>query len=988
MRRLTFLLLCLFIGIGVATAQTMKITGNVISSEDQQPVIGAAVVVKGTTIGTVTDFEGNFSLDVPRDAKMIFISYVGLKTKEVPVASVINVVLDSDSKALDEVVVTAMGLTREKKALGYALQEVKSDELTKAGQQSLATSLSGKIAGVQITSQGGQVGASQNIVVRGNSSFGNNQPLIVVDGVPIANDNAKGATVNLGSGLNDINPEDIESISVLKGGSAALYGMRAGNGVILVTTKRGSAGKMSVTYNGYMSISSIANQLEVMDRDQFLANGGNDRGYDTNWMDEITRTPFSHSHNLALTGGTTDFNYRASVSYRNNQGIALKSGFNEMIARFSANQNLFDKKIQIAYDATYRRFDREGENSSYDDYSAFKHAYYYNPTAPVYDETGTIDAGGYYALDIQGYSNPVAYIMQRDRRTKGGLFQGSARVTWNILEGLRAQAFGSLKYSDINKGTYTSREVFNTSSFGSASRSFNTRFNKTLETTIDYVKSFGEHHLVVLGGYTYEHNYRESFGMNNSNFDSDVYSYYNLGAGSNLINNPSQSMMDGSVSQDNLVSFFGRVNYNWGNRYLLSASVRREGSTRLGADYKWGTFPAVSVGWSIGNEAFMESASWINDLKLRLGYGVTGNMPSDNYLSLSMMGVVGRFYDHTSKQWINAYGPTQNQNPDLKWERKGEWNLGVDFAALNNRLNVTVDLYTRKVSDLLYKYKVPTPPYQYSSMLANVGDATSKGLEFSVSGTPVQNKNFSWTSSINFSFNTNKLDKLSNETFQTDWIETGYLSDGDLGGMNSTPLIRLVPGGKVGDFYLPVFEGFTEDGKWKFKDVDGSGDFTYNEDREIVGNAQPDFIAGWTNEFKYRDFDLSFTFRAVVGNDVYNVSRMALENRNVAGKEKNMLTSVMDIPLQDAAQASSYYLEDGSFVKLDNITLGYNVPVKKLGFMQNLRLYLTGQNLFTITGYKGIDPEVDMVGLDNMGIERTRYYPASRSFILGLNVTF
>lgn len=476
--------------------------------------------------------------------------------------------------------------------------------------------------------------------------------------------------------------------------------------------------------------------------------------------------------------------------------------------------------------------------------------------------------------------------------------------------------------------------------------------------------------------------------MNNSNFDSDVYSYYNLGAGSNLINNPSQSMMNGSVSQDNLVSFFGRVNYNWGNRYLLSASVRREGSTRLGADYKWGTFPAVSVGWSIGNEAFMESASWINDLKLRLGYGVTGNMPSDNYLSLSMMGVVGRFYDHTSKQWINAYGPTQNQNPDLKWERKGEWNLGVDFAALNNRLNVTVDLYTRKVSDLLYKYKVPTPPYQYSSMLANVGDATSKGLEFSVSGTPVQNKNFSWTSSINFSFNTNKLDKLSNETFQTDWIETGYLSDGDLGGMNSTPLVRLVPGGKVGDFYLPVFEGFTEDGKWKFKDVDGSGDFTFNEDREIVGNAQPDFIAGWTNEFKYRDFDLSFTFRAVVGNDVYNVSRMALENRNVAGKEKNMLASVMDIPLQDAAQASSYYLEDGSFVKLDNITLGYNVPVKKLGFMQNLRLYLTGQNLFTITGYKGIDPEVDMVGLDNMGIERTRYYPASRSFILGLNVTF
>lgn len=960
-------------------AQTITVKGVVKESMTGEPIIGANVAVKGTTNGTISDISGMYQISNVSSNAVLIVSYIGYKTAEIPVngKNTINVSLEEESIGLQEVVAVGYG-SQKKKELTGSVAGLKEGDLIKGVQSDPMGMLQGKVAGLNISKpNAGDPNGEYKFQLRGTSSLtGNTSPLIVIDGIHQGD-------------LSAIPQDDIESIDVLKDGStAAIYGTRGTNGVILVTTKRGSAGKMSVTYNGYMSISSIANQLEVMDRDQFLANGGNDRGYDTNWMDEITRTPFSHSHNLALTGGTTDFNYRASVSYRNNQGIALKSGFNEMIARFSANQNLFDKKIQIAYDATYRRFDREGENSSYDDYSAFKHAYYYNPTAPVYDETGTIDAGGYYALDIQGYSNPVAYIMQRDRRTKGGLFQGSARVTWNILEGLRAQAFGSLKYSDINKGTYTSREVFNTSSFGSASRSFNTRFNKTLETTIDYVKSFGEHHLVVLGGYTYEHNYRESFGMNNSNFDSDVYSYYNLGAGSNLINNPSQSMMDGSVSQDNLVSFFGRVNYNWGNRYLLSASVRREGSTRLGADYKWGTFPAVSVGWSIGNEAFMESASWINDLKLRLGYGVTGNMPSDNYLSLSMMGVVGRFYDHTSKQWINAYGPTQNQNPDLKWERKGEWNLGVDFAALNNRLNVTVDLYTRKVSDLLYKYKVPTPPYQYSSMLANVGDATSKGLEFSVSGTPVQNKNFSWTSSINFSFNTNKLDKLSNETFQTDWIETGYLSDGDLGGMNSTPLIRLVPGGKVGDFYLPVFEGFTEDGKWKFKDVDGSGDFTYNEDREIVGNAQPDFIAGWTNEFKYRDFDLSFTFRAVVGNDVYNVSRMALENRNVAGKEKNMLTSVMDIPLQDAAQASSYYLEDGSFVKLDNITLGYNVPVKKLGFMQNLRLYLTGQNLFTITGYKGIDPEVDMVGLDNMGIERTRYYPASRSFILGLNVTF
>jgi len=384
----------------------------------------------------------------------------------------------------------------------------------------------------------------------------------------------------------------------------------------------------------------------------------------------------------------------------------------------------------------------------------------------------------------------------------------------------------------------------------------------------------------------------------------------------------------------------------------------------------------------------MQDIAQIDELKLRLGYGVTGNMPEESYKSLSMMGVVGRYYDHSTGIWQNAYGPTQNLNEDIKWEKKGEWNLGLDYVGLNNRLSVTVDLYKRKVTDLLYTYKVPTPPYQYKDMLANVGDATSKGLEFTISGTPVRNREFSWTSSINFSFNDSKIDKFSNDHFQTDWIEKGYLSDGDLGGMNSTPLIRLVPGGRVGDFYMPVFEGFNEDGTWKFKDVNNDGTFTFDDDREIVGNAQPDFIAGWTNEFSYKNFDLSFSLRAVVGNDVFNVGRMALENRSVAGEEKNMLVSVLDTPLNDAAQPSDYYLENGSFLKLDNLTLGYNFPVTNIPYLSNLRLYFSGQNLFTITKYKGIDPEVDMVGIDNMGIERTRYYPAIRAFILGLNVTF
>ena len=352
------------------------------------------------------------------------------------------------------------------------------------------------------------------------------------------------------------------------------------------------------------------------------------------------------------------------------------------------------------------------------------------------------------------------------------------------------------------------------------------------------------------------------------------------------------------------------------------------------------------------------------------------------------MGVVGRFYDHTTGKWVSAYGPTQNLNENIKWEKKGEWNVGIDWSGFNNRVSVTIDAYSRKVSDLLYTYKVPTPPYQYSEMLANVGDASSKGLELSLSVVPVKNKTFSWNSSINFSFNNNKIDKFSTDHFHTAWIEKGYLNTGDLGGLDNTPLLRLIPGGKVGDFYLPVFEGFTEEGKWIFKDISGDGKFTFDDDRVIVGNAQPDFISGWTNEFTYKDFDLAFTLRAIVGNEVFNVGRMALENPNVAGQEKNMLASVIGLTLMDAGLPSDYYLEDGSFLKMDNITLGYNVPLKRNDYISNLRAYFTAQNVFTITGYKGVDPEVDMVGIDNMGIERTRFYPTVRSFVLGINVSF
>ncbi len=967
-------LVCVFFCSQSILAQQIQTKGKVLDATTGEEIIGANVILKGTTTGVATDMEGNFALSVPVNGTLV-VSYIGFVEQEVVVrnATPLTIRLEDDSFQLGEVVAVGYG-SQKKKELTGSVAGLKENDLSKGVQTNPMGMMQGKVAGLNVSKpNSGDPNADYVFQLRGTSSLqGNTSPLIIIDGIPQGD-------------LSAVPQDDIESIDILKDGSAAaIYGTRATNGVILVTTKRGNMGKTTAAYSGYASIPSVANRLDMMTRQEFLDYGGNDRGSDTDWFGEITHTPLIQSHNLSITGGTNQFNYRASLSYKDNPGLALKSGYDELIGRFVANQSFLNNKLSAAYDMTYRRFRREtGTN----DNSAFKHATHFNPTAPVYDPANEL-SDGYYVLDIQNYSNPVAMLEQSDRHTKGGTFQGSARLTWHVIEGLKAQVFGSVKYTDQAQGRYSSRKIYNTSSYGEAERRYDNWLNEAIEATVDYVKSFGHHNLVALAGYSYEHNFKEWFRVRNNNFDSDVFSYYDLGAGSGLLNNPTQNMMESFMSQDDLVSFFGRINYNYNERYLLSASIRHEASTRLGENHKWGTFPAVSAGWRISNEAFMADVQWINELKLRLGYGVTGNMPSDSYKSLPMMGVIGRFYDHTAKKWISAYGPKQNLNEDIKWEKKGEWNVGVDWVGFNNRVSVTIDAYSRKVSDLLYTYKVPTPPYQYSEMLANVGDASSKGLEFTVAVSPVKNRTLSWNSSINFSFNSNKIDKFSNEHFQTDWIEKGYLNSGDLGGLENTPLIRLMPGGKVGDFFLPVYEGFTNEGKWIFKDVNGDGKFSFDADREFVGNAQPDFIAGWTNDITYKHFDLSFTLRAVVGNDVFNVGRMALENPTVAGQEKNMLASVVGLPLNDAGLPSDYYLEDGSFLKMDNITLGYTIPLRKNKYITHLRPYFTAQNVFTITGYKGVDPEVDMVGVDNMGIERTRYYPTVRTFVLGVNVTF
>ncbi|MDR0745901.1 MAG: SusC/RagA family TonB-linked outer membrane protein, partial [Mediterranea sp.] len=491
-----------------ANAQEVAIKGVVLDGTTKEAIIGANVVIKGSVTGAATDLNGNFEIQGPSNATLI-VSYIGYLSKEVTVTgtSPFTILLEDDSFMLGEVVAIGYG-SQKKKELTGSVAGLKETDLLKGVQTNPMGMIQGKVAGLNVSKpNSGDPNADYVFQLRGTSSLqGNTSPLIIIDGIPQGD-------------LSAIPQDDIESIDILKDGSAAaIYGTRGTNGVILVTTKRGSSGKMSTSYNGYVSMSTIANQLDVMDREAFLANGGNDRGYNTNWMDEITRTPVIHSHNLAITGGTSNFNYRASLSYKDNPGLAIKTGYDEIIGRFAANQSLFNGRVQIAYDATYRRFNRESSNN---DNSAFKHAAHYNPTAPVYDPSNTA-SGGYYVLDIQGYSNPVASLEQSDRHTKGGIFQGSTRLTWNILDELRAQVFGSLNHADEAQGRYSSREIYNTSSYGSATRRYDNRSNETIETTIDYIKSFDKHNLAALAGYSHEHNFREWFQASNSNFDSDV----------------------------------------------------------------------------------------------------------------------------------------------------------------------------------------------------------------------------------------------------------------------------------------------------------------------------------------------------------------------------------------------------------------------------------------------------------------------------------
>ncbi len=949
---------------GQQTGKTIK--GKVTDSSGAT-LPGVTVVVKGTNIGIITDMDGNYSLsNIPENATLQF-SFVGMKSQEASVAgkTTINVKLVEDAIGIEEVVAVGYG-TQTKREISGSVVSVSEKNFNKGVTRTGVDLLKGKVAGLTITSGSGDITKEQTIRLRGTSSLNaSSQPFIVIDGVP-------------GMSLNSVAPQDIESMSVLKDASAAaIYGAKAANGVILVTTKKGKKDQTVVDYEGYVAVDNVTNVPKLLNAQEWrdyasshnINTSGLDKGGNTDWFKEIMRTGVTQSHNLSLSGGGKNHNYRASISYLNQEGVVKDNNMQRFNARMTFNQKALNDKLNMTFTGVITQRDY-----SPTDTRNFVLAYNMLPVYPVKNSDGTwFDSREY----DQG--NPVRNLTYNSQLNKNSLYFGNIKAEYDILEGLVA-SLNLLKQRESNDyGQYlNSQTERGRNDLGYATRNSWTADKQLLESTLNYKKVFGEHNLNVLAGYSYEDNYYQNMGAQNRQFVTDLFSYNNLGAGENL---RSGDVWSGK-NMNKLISFFSRVNYTLMGKYILTASLRRDGSSKFGKNHQWGTFPAVSAAWQLKEESFLKNVSFLDDLKFRIGYGTSGNQDGlSPYLSLPLYGKSGQYYD--DGKWYSAYQFAQNENPNLKWEETSMFNIGFDYSFFKGRLNGSIEYYNKNTKDLLYTYSVPQPPYLQSTMMANVGSMSNKGYEVLISGDIIRKSNLRWNASLNFAHNKNVITSLSNANFTTSSIKTG--SAWIRGGSNNTTHI-VQEGKEVGTFYGWVSKGLDKNGKYIMDDmIDGKPGLT-DEDRTFIGSAQPKLTYGFSNMVSYKKWEFNLFFRGVYGNDVLNFSKLSYATTQwLPGA--NVLRDALTIGLTESPKYCSLYIEKGSYLRLDNASLAYNFDTKETWGFKKLRLYVTGQNLFVITKYKGLDPEVEMSGLDP-GVEGREFYPKSRTFSLGINLSF
>ncbi|HEY1194204.1 TonB-dependent receptor [Flavobacterium sp.] len=972
----------LFLFVVFSSFSQQKISGKITDSNNL-PLPGVSVLEKNTSNAVASDFDGNFEITTKGNNPILVFSYIGLKTQEIKTdgKKVLKVVLDSDVNELTEVVLIGYG-SQKKGDVTSAIASVKSEDFVQGNVRDAAQLIQGKVAGLTVTAPSGDPTAGSQIQLRGISTIsGGSGPLILVDGVP--------------GSLTTVAPEDIASIDVLKDGSAtAIYGTRGTNGVVIITTKSGSSNtKPTIEYNGYSTVSTISRRMNFLDAGQlrqkmaegykFIGANSQDFGGDTDWLDEITRSAITQTHNILFRGGNDVTNASASINYKGGDGIFLKSDNTRMTGRADISHAMFDKKLKtnIGFITSEQIYNALGDGESFNPY-IYRQALIRNPTEPIKDQNGK-----WYERDVYFYDNPVGYIeeTQGENRFRNTRFDFS--MSYDFTDHLRVKGVYTRKGNSFIKGFYQTKNHVSTVKYaqdGFASRSAEDYRGNYGEFTVDYKQSFGKHNVTGLAGYNYEDNTTEGFWATNRRFPTDAFTYNNIGSGQGL--QLGEAGMGSYKNANTLIAFFARVTYNYDNRYLLMASLRHEGSSRFGEDNKWGNFPGVSVGWRMNNENFLKETKWLTNLKLRAGFGITGINAGENYQSLSGL-TYGSYFLNDGK-WIRELVPTRNANPDLRWEKKEELNFGLDFGFFDERISGAIDYYSRTTKDALMNYSVPTPPYFYGTIAANAAEIKNSGLEILLNVTPIKTKDFSWTANFTYSTNTNKMVSLSNDKFQ---LTNNFFDAGYTGEPIQISTHRVQEGQPIGNFYGLKSVDITDDGIWIIEKPDGTripATEATTEDRQILGNGLPKSYYGLNNTLRYKNWDMNMNLRGATGYQILNFSRMFYENPTVA---YNTLDSAYDkvygkAVLSDVQRYVSYYVEDGDFLKIDNVTIGYTLPKSTFKFIETLRIYFAGNNLATFTGYKGIDPEVNRIGLDPGNDDRDKY-PSTRSFSLGLNIT-
>jgi TonB-dependent starch-binding outer membrane protein SusC len=993
------LILCLLFGASGAVAQRIQVSGTVTDSATNVPLFAVNILEKGTTNGIITDLNGKFNLSVAKGSTLV-VSYIGYLSREFLVADamVLDIKLQIATTRLEDMIVIGYSTQKKSDKTG-AVSNVQADEMLGGVLTDPVQGLQGKAAGVSVTKKGGDPNDGFSIQIRGASGFNSNtQPLYVIDGVPGADPTA-------------ISPADIESMNILKdAASTAIYGSRGSNGVIIITTKKASqtAGKApggfsKVDFSSQVSFDKVAKKLNVLSADEMrsfantllqeaqVANPDftidsvfTDGGASTDWQDEIYRIGVSNSTNLSLSGGNASSSYFGSVTQANWQGVMRGTEKERTTARLNVTHKAMDDRLVFSGNLITSFEKNDYENyGGWDKSDIIYQAISRNPTDPVYNEDGTY----YQTSRVFNYENPIAIINEITNKRDAKRMLGNLKTDYEILPGFVGSLNLGYIRNDHNTDYFRPANLYSSADNGFGRKGYENNTQKLMEITGTYIKVFNKvHHLEALGGYSWQESIYSGFYAQGGDAQSEYAGPDNLA----VLNDVNWGDIGSWKGKWNLIGFFGRVQYHYNSQYYISGSLRHDGSSKFGANNKWGWFPTVAVGWNMMSEPFLQQYKWLDQLKLRASYGVAGNQEIGEYRSLVVWEPSGVAVNPETGQEVITFKPAWNANPDLKWEETSEVNVGIDFGFFKSKINGSLEVYYKKTTDLLGEYPVPVPPNLASRTFANSGSLENKGIELFVQAFVIDRSNLLWKTSISIAHNQSKILDLGEYFNEEDGVrKEGYISGRGMVG-DEYYITGILVGEKIGAFYLPTYVTL-QDGQFVFKSKTGGFTDKLSEaERTVIACAAPDVEIGWSNSFTFRkNWSLDMAFRSMIGNHVYNATAMFFDNPGNL-PSLNALPEAIEWREKERSSGSNIadlYVENASFVKLDYVALSYKIPVNKMRNISGLTLYIASNNLFTITGYSGIDPETTISGL-SFGIDQYNVYPKTRSLSLGFRASF